>query len=258
MGSHPRADPAAGRSPARAQSIPFVVTVSDLANAPSRSSLKGETTSDEPDRAARAIGRRAAEIRATVPDLELGRDVDATAAVGLARDQGVSVTATLARACAVALREQPWANAAYRDGRWERYSRVNVGITFQSEGAQLIGAVLDADTKSPAQLTEEIARLTERARGGQLTPPEQAGTTFTLSDMGEHPGAQRWSALVIAPQAAALVAGAAHPAPVVRDGAVVAGEVISLTLTCDHRILFGARAAALLGRIAELVEDPGA
>jgi pyruvate dehydrogenase E2 component (dihydrolipoamide acetyltransferase) len=231
--------------------------VSDIAHAPGTSSLKGETASEEPDRATRAIGRRAAEIRATVPDLELSRDVDATAALALARETGASVTAILTRACAVALRESTWANGAYRDGRLERYSRVNVGVTVQAgDGAQLIASVLDADTKSVEELSGEIARLVERARGGQLTPPEQAGTTFTLSDMGEHPGADRWSALVIAPQAAALTAGAPREAVIARDGAAVVAPVISLTLACDHRILYGARAAALLRRIAELVEVP--
>lgn len=223
---------------------------------PAPSTLKGQTEVSEPGRVTRAIARRSAEIRATVPDLELVRDVDAAAALALCERDRVSMTALLTWACASALREQPWANAAYRDGRFERYSRVNVGITVQTEEGQVIVAVLDADTKRPGPLTEEIARLTARAHSGELTPPEQAGTTFTLSDLGEHPGAHRWSALVIAPQAAALAAGAPHPAPVVRDGAVIAGQAMSLTLACDHRILFGARAAALLGRIAELVEDP--
>lgn len=220
-------------------------------------SLKGESTVEEPERSVRAIGRRAAEIRATIPDLELGRDVDAGAALELVRRGEASLTAVLARAAALALRESPWANAAYRDGRVERYGRVNVGVTIQTgDSSQLIAAVLDADTKSLAELTEEIDRLSARARDGELTPPEQAGTTFTLSDMSAHPGAQRWSALVIAPQAAALTAGAPFSAPVVRDGAVVPGELISLTLACDHRILFGARAAALLEQIAARVIDP--
>ncbi len=221
-------------------------------------SLKGDSTIEEPDRTARAIGRRAAEIRATVPDLELGREVDAGAALSLVRSGGASLTAILTRASALALRESPWANAAYRDGRFERYGRVNVGVTVQVRdgGSQLIAAVLDADTKSLADLTEEIDRLSARARDGELTPPEQAGTTFTLSDMSAHPGAQRWSTLVIAPQAAALTAGAPFPAPVVRDGAVVPGELLSLTLACDHRILFGSRAATLLAQIADRVIDP--
>src|SRR5579875_2430281 len=123
-------------------------------------SLKGESTVEEPDRAARAIGRRAAEIRATVPDLELGRDVDAGAAIALTRGGEASLTAILVRACAQALRELPWANAAYRDGRFERYGRVNVGITIQvGEAAQLIATILDADTKSLPELTEETERL---------------------------------------------------------------------------------------------------
>ena len=220
------------------------------------SALKGETQTEEPDRAARAIGRRAAEIRATVPDLEVACDIDAGAALGIVRARGVSMTAVLAAACAGALRELPWANAAYRDGRFERYGRVNLGVTVQMRGSQQIAAVLDADTKSVTELTEEIARLTERARGGELTPPEQAGTTFTLSDMSEHPGPHRWSALVIAPQAAALTASAPRPAPIVTNGTVMAGHVMGLTLACDHRIIFGAQAAALMRRIAERMEDP--
>ena len=220
-------------------------------------SLKGASTIEEPERSVRAIGRRAAEIRATIPDLELGRDVDAGAALELVRRGEASLTAVLTRAAALALRESPWANAAYRDGRFERYGRVNVGVTIQTgDSSQLVAAVLDADTKSLAELTEGIDRLSARARDGELTPPEQAGTTFTLSDMSAHRGAQRWSALVIAPQAAALTAGAPFSAPVVRDGAVVPGELVSLTLACDHRILFGARAATLLEQIAARVIDP--
>jgi pyruvate dehydrogenase E2 component (dihydrolipoyllysine-residue acetyltransferase) len=231
--------------------------MSETPDAHSSGSLKGGSTIEEPDRTARAIGRRAAEIRATVPDLELGRDVDAGAALALVRSGEASMTAVLVRACAVALRELPWANAAYRDGRFERYGRVNVGITIQvGEGAQVIASVLDADTKSLAELNEEIERLSARAQDGILTPPEQAGTTFTVSDMSGHGGAQRWSTLVIAPQAAALTAGAPFSAPLVREGAVVPGELISLTLACDHRILFGARAAELLARIGERVLDP--
>lgn len=230
--------------------------MTETAHSPSSGALKGETELVEPARAARTIGRRSAEIRATVPDLELSRDVDASALRARVRDDGVSTTALLTRACATALREHPQANAAYRDAHFERYSRVNVGITVQLPDSQVIASVLDADTKSPTALTQEIARLTERARAGELTPPEQAGTTFTLSDMSEHPGPDRWSTLVIPPQAAALTAGAPRTAPVVRDGAVVAGELMTITLTCDHRILFGARAAAFMERIAQLLEEP--
>lgn len=221
------------------------------------SPLKGSAEIVAPSRAAAAIARRAAEIRATVPELELATDVDVGATRALAAEHGVSMTAVLVGAAASALREQPWANAAYRDGHYERYERINVGVVITTEDALVIGAVLDADRRTLPELTDELARLTARGRRGELTAPEQAGTTFTLSDFTAL-GADRVAPMITASQAAALTAGAIRRAPVVAaDGAVVAGELITLTLACDHRILFGERAARLLGRIAELVRDPG-
>ena len=102
------------------------------ASAPELSSLKGEVRYVEPDRVGRSIARRSAEIRATVPHLELSSEVDVTAALALARRSGWSLTAVLLRACARALAASPWANAAYRDGHFELYSRVNVGVTFHA------------------------------------------------------------------------------------------------------------------------------
>jgi pyruvate dehydrogenase E2 component (dihydrolipoamide acetyltransferase) len=230
--------------------------VADTTAAPSASALKGETQRQEPDRLAAAIARRAAEIRATVPDLELDADVDAANALALARDGGHSLTAILVRAAATALRELPWANAAYRDGHFERYGRVNVGVVVTLEDALVIPTVLDADRKTAAELTEEIERLEARARDGALTPPEQSGQTFTLSDFTAL-GADRVTPMITAPQAAALTAGAIRSTPTIAaDGSVAAGQVTTLVLACDHRILFGARAARLLGRIAERVREP--
>ena len=231
--------------------------MSDITSAASAPALKGETRIEQPDRSGRAVARRSAEIRATVPDVELSSDVDAGAALARGERDGVSMTAILVRACATALRELPWANAAYRDGHHELYSRVNVAVTVQAGAALLTPTVLDADTRSLSELADELRRLTERARTGELTPPEQAGATFTLSDFSDH-GADRVSPLVIPPQAAALSAGAVRTAPVVRDGQVVAGQLIGLTLACDHRILFGERASALLERIADGVRRPPA
>ncbi len=212
--------------------------------------LKGDTTVEEPDRTARAIARRSAETRATVPDLELSVDVDAGPMLELAQRAGCATTAVLVSSCAAALRDFPRANAAYRDGRWELYSRVNIALTIQAADVQLTATVLDADAKSLQEIDDEIKRLTDRALAGVLTPPEQAGATFTLSDLGAY-GIHRAGALVTPPQAAALSAGAVRPVPVLRDGSVVPGHELALTLACDHRILFGAQAAGLLARIAQ-------
>jgi pyruvate dehydrogenase E2 component (dihydrolipoyllysine-residue acetyltransferase) len=218
--------------------------------------LKGETRLEEPDRLQRFIGRRAAEIRATVPDLELSVDVDAGSLVAAAERQRVSTTSLVIGACAAALKEVPRANAGYRDGRFELYSRVNVAFMLEGPSAQVAATLLDADRRSPAELDAELSRLRARAGAGELTPPEQAGATFTLIDVGVH-GVHRAVPLIPPPQAAAVTVGAVRPAPVVRDGAVTAGHTLALTLACDHRILFGAEAARFLTAIARGLETGG-
>ena len=215
-------------------------------------SLKGETTVEEPDRGGRAIARRSAEIRATVPDLELSADVDAGRLLRRATGDSVSTTAVLIGACATALRQFPRVNGAYRDGRYELYSRVNIGVVIQTPETQVVATILDADAKSPAVLDGEFARLAARARSGELTPPEQAGATFTFSDLGDF-GIHRAAGLVIPSQAATLTAGAIRAVPVVRDGTVMPGHELTLTLASDHRIVFGAQATGFLRRVAELV-----
>jgi pyruvate dehydrogenase E2 component (dihydrolipoamide acetyltransferase) len=226
------------------------------APSPELSSLKGEVRTVEPDRIGRSVARRSAEIRATVPQLELSADVDASAALALARERDCSLTAVLVRACATALAESPWANAAYRDGHFELYSRVNVGVTFHAEDIVATPAILDADRKPLAELQRELERLRARAHAGELTPPELAGTTFTFTDIGDYPAVHRFAPLVTPPQAAALAAGATRSVPVVRDGAVVPGSIMTVSLTCDHRILYGERAGAFLQKIVTHLEDP--
>ena len=212
--------------------------------------LKGEPEIRQLSRAEEAIVRRVAETRATVPDLELGTDFDAGAMVQLAERRGCSITALLVRACALALADHPYANAAYRDGHYELYPRINVAVTVQTDRAYLAPTVLDADAKALEPLSAEIEELTARARAGELRPPELAGATFTLTELAQA-GVARAGAVLTPPQAAAIAAGAVRAAPVVRDGAVVAGHTLSLTLAADARILHGARAAAFLASVAE-------
>ena len=218
------------------------------------SSAKGETRAQEPSRAERTIGRRTAEARATIPDSELRAEVDMSAYAALG--PGVaSVSALLTRACALGLSRTPRANAAYRDGRFELYSRVNVGLVVDTPDGYVTATLFDADRKPAADLDAEIETLSARARSGEITPPELSGGTFTLSNPGTY-GIAGATPVIVAPQAAALAAGAVRETPIVRNGTIVPGFAMSITLACDHRILFGEQAALFLVRITELLEAP--
>ena len=173
-------------------------------------------------------------------------------ALGLCERAGHTSTALLVWACARALREHPRANAAYRDGQFDLYERVNVGLLVSDEDDLVLATVFDADQKSLSQLTAETEEL--RRRADALTQPERSGATFALS----HEERVGWQApIVFSGQAAALSAGSVRDAPVVRGGDVVPGHLVSLRLACDHRILYGGPAARFLARIKELLETAG-
>ena len=204
---------------------------------------KGEVVVEEPTRAQQTLARRVAEAKATVPDFALSAGVDV--------DGLDLVLERIVRACALALREHPRANGAYRDGRFERYSRVNVGVVIGVADGLVVPTIFDADRKPLAEIASELAVLAQRADGGELTPPELAGGTFTVFPAA----AERITPVINGPQAAILGVGAAVPRAVARDAAVAVRSVAELTLVCDHRILYGDAAAALLERVRALVRE---
>jgi pyruvate dehydrogenase E2 component (dihydrolipoamide acetyltransferase) len=225
---------------------------------------KGETTTQDLTRLQQTVARRMAESKATAPDFVLNVDVDMEEAVDLrkrlkaAANEGQPVPSFndfVVKASALALVDFPRANGAYRDGKFELYSRVNVGVAVAGQDALVVPTVFDADSKSLGQISRETRALAERVRAGAITPPELSSGTFTVSNLGMF-GIQSFVAVINPPQAAILAVGAMAPTPVVRDGEVVVRNVMRLTLACDHRILYGADAAEFLGRIRERLENP--
>ncbi len=225
---------------------------------------KGETTTEDLSRLQQTIARRMAESKATAPDFVLNIDVDMEEAVDLrkrlkaaaAEGQPVpSFNDFVVKASALALLDFPRANGAYRDGKFELYSRVNVGVAVAGQDALVVPTVFDADKKSLGQIAKDARALAERVRAGAITPPELSSGTFTVSNLGMF-GIQSFVAVINPPQAAILAVGAMQPTPVVRDGEVVVRNMLRLTLSCDHRILYGADAAQFLGRIRERLENP--
>jgi pyruvate dehydrogenase E2 component (dihydrolipoamide acetyltransferase) len=225
---------------------------------------KGQTTYQDLSKLQSTIARRMAESKATAPHFYLEAEVDMSRAVeargrikgGAAEGEVVpSFNDMVVKACALALREFPRANGAYRDGRFELYSRVNVGVAVAGQDALVVPTVFDADRKGLRQIASESRALAQRVRDGQITPPELSGATFTVSNLGMY-GIDSFSAVINPPQAAILAVGAIKERPAVRNGELVAAHLMSVTLACDHRILYGADGAEFLARIRSLLEEP--
>jgi pyruvate dehydrogenase E2 component (dihydrolipoyllysine-residue acetyltransferase) len=226
---------------------------------------KGDVSVQELTRTQQVIARRMAESKATVPEFTIATDVDMEGAVELrkqlkaaAETMGGSVPSyndMVVKASALALREYPRANGSYKDGHFELYSRVNVGVAVAAHEALVVPTVFDADKKSLGEIARDTRTLAERVRASAVTPPELSGGTFTVSNLGMF-GVTEFSAVINPPQAAILAVGKMEPRAVVRDGEIVARNIMTLTLVCDHRILYGADAAEFLARIKALLEHP--
>jgi pyruvate dehydrogenase E2 component (dihydrolipoamide acetyltransferase) len=231
---------------------------------PSPETAKGQTTYQELSKTQQVIARRMAESKATAPHFYLRASVDMSEAVegremvkarALPGDVVPSFNDMVVKACALALREHPRANGAYRDGRFELYSRVNVGVAVAAGDALIVPTVFDADRKGLRQIASESRALAERVRDGQITPPELSGATFTVSNLGMY-RIEGFSAVINPPQAAILAVGAIEERPVVRNGEIATAHLMGVDLACDHRILYGAPAAEFLAHIKALLEEP--
>jgi pyruvate dehydrogenase E2 component (dihydrolipoamide acetyltransferase) len=240
------------------------IVKADVAQQEPARGAKGVVTRLEPSRVQVQIAQRMAESKATIPDFTLHAEVDMEQAVGLrsqlrkaARggDAVPSYNDMVVRASGLALREHPRANAAYRDGAFELYERVNVGIAVAAHDSLVVPTVFDADRKSLLEIAREARVLAERVRSRQVTPAELSGGTFTVSNLGMY-GVAGFSAIINPPQAAILAVGELREVPVAREGQVVPGLRMSIALTCDHRILYGAPAAEFLSRVRQLLEQP--
>jgi pyruvate dehydrogenase E2 component (dihydrolipoamide acetyltransferase) len=225
---------------------------------------KGAVTIQQPTRTQVQIAQRMSESRATIPSFTLRADVDMDPAVtiraqlreaGRTGDVVPSYNDMVVKACAIALRDHPRANAAYRDGAFECYERVNVGIAVATDDSLIVPTVFDADRKSLVEIAREARALVTRVRERQITPAELSGATFTVSNLGMY-GVASFEAIINPPQAAILAVGELRELPVVRAGQVVPGSRMSIVLSCDHRILYGAPAAQFLARVRQLLEQP--
>jgi pyruvate dehydrogenase E2 component (dihydrolipoamide acetyltransferase) len=223
---------------------------------------KGEVTTVELTSTQKTIARRMAESKATIPDFQVRTEADVTDLLALrhqmkaAQESAPSVNDFVVKACGLALREHPLANGAYRDGAFELYGRVNVGVAVAAEGTLIVPTIFDADAQPVTAIARTMRALAERVRSGAIVPPELSGGTFTVSNLGML-GVTSFTAVINPGQAAILAVGAAVERPTLAAaGSLSPRHLMDLSLSCDHRILYGADAAKFLARVRELLQTP--
>jgi pyruvate dehydrogenase E2 component (dihydrolipoamide acetyltransferase) len=209
------------------------------------------------------IARRMVESATTIPTFTASTDVDVSLITALrkaGRDKGDEIPSFndfVVKAVAGTLRAFPRFNASLVDGKVESYARVNVGIAVATDDALLVPVVHDADRKSLAEIAADTRRLADAARRRALQPHELHDGTFTVSNLGMF-GIRSFTAIIDPPQVAILAVGGARRMAFEADGAdgVAFRDVMTVTLTCDHRVVYGADAAQFLSHLCELLERP--
>jgi pyruvate dehydrogenase E2 component (dihydrolipoamide acetyltransferase) len=252
-----------------AEPQPIPTSVSDPVPAPTTASSatssgpsgKGSVETIELSRLQALVARRMLEAKTTIPHFQVQTDVGMDRAALLRSEikestgLSVSYNGLVVRASALALRDHPLANGSFTEGGFELHSRINVGIAVAAESALVVPTVFDADQKTIAAISVEIEELASRVREGTITPPELASATFTVSNLGMY-GMTAIYAVINPPQSAILGLGSIRPTLARRGGEIVEEKLMTLTLSCDHRILYGVDAARFLSQVKALLEQP--
>lgn len=237
--------------------------------APAPSAPAVQARADDPDveavplnRFRKVAARRLTESKREAPHFYLNREVDAEALLAFRATLNealapakVSVNDLVVKAVATALREHPAVNVSYTEENLLFHKRVHVGVAVAVEDGLVVPVVRDADRMSVSQIGRETRELAAKARDGKLSAREMSGGTFSVSNLGMF-GVDSFSAVINPPEAAILAVGAVRDEPVVRDGQVVPGKRMTVTLSVDHRATDGATAAKFLARLAELLQNP--
>jgi len=225
----------------------------------------GGTRVQQPTRLQQIVARRMAEAMATIPHFQVQTEVTMDDALALraqlkqAGGEGTSVPSIndlIVKACALTLPDHPLVNGSFKDGAFELHDHVHVGIAVASDDGLVVATIPDADIKSLGQIARESRRLADRVRTRTATPPELTGATFTVSNLGMF-GMTAITAVINPPQAAILGVGASRPT-LARgpDGQIVDRQLLTLTLSCDHRILNGADGSRFLLDVKHCLESP--
>lgn len=209
----------------------------------------------------KVIASRLAESKFSAPHFYLNLSIDMSNAIAARKainDQGifrVSFNDMVVKAAAMALRKHPAVNSSWLEDRIRYNEHVHIGVAVAVEDGLLVPVVRFADGKSFAGIGEEVRDFAVKAKSKKLQPEDWEGNTFTISNLGMF-GIESFTAIINPPDACILAIGGINEVPVVKDGVVVPGSVMKVTLSCDHRVVDGATGAAFLQDFKNLLENP--
>ena len=170
-------------------------------------------------------------------------------------DSKISVNDIIVKAAAMALMKHEWVNASYQDKTVRFYEQADIGVAVAIDEGLITPVVRGANLKGLAEISAEIKDLAGKAKAKKLQPEEYTGATFSISNLGMM-GIKEFTAIINPPEAAIIAIGGANPTPVVRDHQIVVRSIMSVTMSCDHRVVDGATGAKFLQTFKQMLESP--
>jgi pyruvate dehydrogenase E2 component (dihydrolipoamide acetyltransferase) len=220
--------------------------------------------SDEPtSRIRQVIAGRLAESIGPIPTFYLTVEIEMDNALAvrkqinakLSDDEKISVNDIIVKAAAMSLLKHPWVNASYQDKNVRFYEQADIGVAVAIDEGLITPVIRGANLKGLAEISAEVKDLAAKAKSKKLQPEEYTGATFSISNLGMM-GIKEFTAIINPPEAAIIAVGASNQTPVVRDGEIVVRNIMSATMSCDHRVVDGATGARFLQTFKQMLETP--
>ena len=209
----------------------------------------------------KTISKRLAESKFSAPHFYLTMEIDMDNCVegrnkiNETSDVKISFNDIIIKAAAVSLRKHPMVNASFLTDKIRVNNHIHIGVAVAVDEGLLVPVIRFADNKSLSHISTEVRNLAGKAKNKELQPSDWEGNTFTISNLGMF-GIDEFTAIINPNDACILAVGGIKNTPVVKNGEIVPGNVMKVTLSCDHRIVDGAIGSAFLKTLKELIEDP--
>ena len=209
----------------------------------------------------KVIAKRLGESKFTAPhfyltvEINMDNAVNARSSVNSISDQKISFNDMVVKACAMALRKHPAINSSWMGDKITYHQDINIGVAVAVEDGLLVPVIRHADAKPMSMINQEVKTLATKAKAKKLQPQEMQGNTFTISNLGMF-DIEEFTAIINPPDACILAVGSIIKKPIVKDDAIVIGQMMKVTLSCDHRVVDGATGAQFLQTLKAMLENP--